>query len=149
MAATTVKSKVSTTAPVVDTPDLATLQAQLAAAEERAAILEKAMANGVRLDNWYDEEPRSWKVTSGKAKGETVANRWQGYRVIGEGTVRIAFVVGPQGGLKIETCDPKTGWGHGGIRIDADNAQTILDYLSGEDYAADVQRAIDSGKMAA
>ena len=142
------KAKVSTAAPVVETVDVEALQAQLAEAKERAAILERAMANGVRLDNWYDEPVRTWVVTSGKAKGEKVSNRWQGYRVIGEGTVRFAFVVGPQGGLKIETCDPKTGWGHGGIRIDADNAQTILDYLASDDYAGDVQRAIDSGKMA-
>ena len=140
-------AKVSTAAPVVVADELAQLRAERDAAIARAAAAESAMASGKRLDKWYDEEPRSWTATSGKNKGQKVSNRWQGYQILGEGTVRLSCVIGPQGGLKIETADPVTGWGHGGIRIDADNAQPILDFMA--DGMADViQTAINTGKMA-
>jgi hypothetical protein len=143
----TVKSKVTTTTAVVAGDELAQLRAERDAAIARANAAETAMKSGRRLDGWYDEDARSWTATSGKNKGQKVSNRWQGYQIIGEGTVRLSCVIGPQGGLKIETADPITGWGHGGIRVDADNAQPILDFLA--DGLADViQKAIDTGKMA-
>jgi hypothetical protein len=139
--------KVSTAAPVVGEDELARYKRERDEAIARADAAEKAMKSGKRLDGWYDEDARSWTATSGKNKGAKVSNRWQGYEILGEGTVRLSFVIGPQGGLKIETADPVTGWGHGGVRVDADNAQALCDYMA-ERLADSVQRAVDTGKMA-